>query len=144
MLAGHDTTANTITFLLWELAKQPHYQRRLREEIAAVRAEVTSRGDTEFSVADLEGMKFLQAAMKVRFPSIAILLFMCLQLISHCFVGQEALRVHPNISNLLRTAGQDDVIPLAFPITTKSGEQISSIPISKGQSIIIPISAYNR
>lgn len=73
MLAGHDTTANTITFLLWELAKQPHYQRRLREEIAVVRAEVTARGDTEFSVADLEGMKFLQAAMKVRHPPTASL-----------------------------------------------------------------------
>jgi hypothetical protein len=36
------------------------------------------------------------------------------------------------------------MIPLAFPITTKSGEQISSVPIKKGTPIDIHIDAYNR
>jgi hypothetical protein len=33
---------------------------------------------------------------------------------------------------------------LAFPITTKSGEQISSIPIKKDTPIDILIDVYNR
>lgn len=66
LLAGHDTTAFSVTWLLWELAKHPEYQAKVREELAAVRAEVTARGDTEFSVADLDGLSMLLAVMKVR------------------------------------------------------------------------------
>lgn len=66
MLAGHDTTAFSVTWLLWELAKHPEYQAKVREELAAVRADVTARGDTEFSVADLDGLSMLIAVMKVR------------------------------------------------------------------------------
>jgi hypothetical protein len=54
------------------------------------------------------------------------------------------MRLHPIIWFLAREAGEDDVIPLAFPIETKSGAQISSIPVKKGQMINIPIAAYNR
>ena len=43
-----------------------------------------------------------------------------------------------------RTASRDDILPLAFPITTKSGEQITSIPIKKGTPIDISQAAYNR
>lgn len=55
-----------MTWLLWELAKHPEYQAKVREELAAVRAEVTARGDTEFSVADLDSLSMLLAVMKVR------------------------------------------------------------------------------
>lgn len=68
LLAGHDTTAFSVTWLLWELAKHPEYQAKVREELAAVRADVTARGDTEFSVADLDGLSMLIAVMKVRHP----------------------------------------------------------------------------
>lgn len=54
------------------------------------------------------------------------------------------MRLHPIVWGLIRTAGRDDVIPLAYPITTKFGEQISAIPVSKGQNINISICAYNR
>jgi len=43
-----------------------------------------------------------------------------------------------------RVASRDDVIPLAFPITTESGEQVSSIPVKKGTIIDIAIHAYQR
>jgi hypothetical protein len=45
---------------------------------------------------------------------------------------------------LVRVAGRDDVIPLAIPQKTRAGEIITTIPVSKGQRIIISISAYNR
>lgn len=54
------------------------------------------------------------------------------------------MRLHPIVWALMRGAGRDDVIPLAYPVTTKSGEQISAIPVSKGQNIQLSIAAYNR
>ena len=54
------------------------------------------------------------------------------------------MRLHPIVYWLIREAGHDDVIPLAFPITTKSGKQITSIPVMKGTTIDIAINVYNR
>ena len=64
-LAGHETTANTLGWLLWELARHPECQDRLRAEIAGKRREVVARGDVDFSMEDLEGMPYLQAVLKV-------------------------------------------------------------------------------
>ena len=54
------------------------------------------------------------------------------------------MRLHPIIWMLGRVASRDDVIPLAFPITTKSGERVSSIPVKKGTNIDIAVHAYQR
>ena len=54
------------------------------------------------------------------------------------------MRLDPIIWRSFRMANRDDVLPLAFPITTKSGEQITSIPIKKGTRIDISPIAYNR
>jgi hypothetical protein len=43
-----------------------------------------------------------------------------------------------------RTAGRDDVIPLSMPLRTKGGQFITGIPISKGQSILLSVAAFNR
>jgi len=117
LLAGHDTTAHTMAWFFYEAAKHPETQERIREEIAAVRARST---EAEYSAADLDSMVYTQAALK------------------------ESMRLHPIFWLLARVATMDDVIPLAFPITTKSGEQISSIPIKKGTPIDISTAAYNR
>lgn len=64
--AGHETTANTLTWMLWELAKHPEYQDMLRAEIQEKRAEISAEGShLDFSVDDLESMPFLQALIKV-------------------------------------------------------------------------------
>ena len=68
-IAGHETTSNTITWLLWELAKHPEFQDKLRAEIAEKRSEVAVRGDQDFSMEDLESMKYLQAALVVCHPN---------------------------------------------------------------------------
>ncbi|GJE98388.1 cytochrome P450 [Phanerochaete sordida] len=119
-LAGHETTANTITWMLYELARHPEYQGRMHAEIVAKRAEVAARGDADFSMEDLEALEHLQAAIK------------------------ETLRYHPIAYLLNRMASEDDTIPLAYPIRSTKGELLSEIPITKGQAIAVNIAAYNR
>ncbi len=67
-IAGHETTANTITWLLWELAKLPSLQDQLRQEIKDKREQIAQKNSPgiDFSMEDLEGMPFLQALLKVR------------------------------------------------------------------------------
>ncbi|VDC03589.1 unnamed protein product [Peniophora sp. CBMAI 1063] len=120
ILAGHDTTSSSLTFWLWELARHPDWQTRVRDEVREVRRKLADRGDAGFTLADLEGMSVMHATLK------------------------EAMRLHPIVPWLERKAAQDDVLPLAHPIMTKSGKMISSIPISKGQEVYISMAAYNR
>ena len=63
LLAGHDTSANSLTWFFWELAKHPESAQEIREEIAAVRARIGAR---DFTITDLEGMSTMLAALKVR------------------------------------------------------------------------------
>ncbi|EPS95008.1 hypothetical protein FOMPIDRAFT_1033095 [Fomitopsis schrenkii] len=120
LLAGHETSAGTLTMLFWELAKDVSYQQKMREEIAAVHADVVARGDTDFSVADLDSMVYVNAAIK------------------------EIMRLHPVVYLIVRVADKDDIIPLARPITTATGEVITEIPIAKGQHISVSSWGYNR
>ena len=64
-LAGHETTANTVSWLLWELAKHPDYQAKLRDEIKAGRQKMLARGEIRFTTEDLDNMSLLNNAIKV-------------------------------------------------------------------------------
>lgn len=44
VFAGHDTTANTMTWLLFEVSQRPEIQRRLHREVDAVASRLTSEG----------------------------------------------------------------------------------------------------
>ncbi|KAI0756691.1 cytochrome P450 [Daedaleopsis nitida] len=118
--AGHETTASTLSWMFWELAKHPKYQARMRAEIRATRAAVVARGDDRFSIDDLDSMTTVLNAIK------------------------ETLRFHPIVFNLQRVAAKDDIIPLAEPIRTTTGEMINAIPVKAGQWINASLCAYNR
>ncbi|KAF9782990.1 cytochrome P450 [Thelephora terrestris] len=120
MLAGHETTASSMNWLLWELSKDLEYQALCREEIANIRSQAIARGDDDLSMTDLENMPYVTAIVK------------------------ETFRFHPIAYHLVRKAGHDDVIPLLTPIRTKSGQFVTEIPVSKGQSVIASVCAYNR
>ena len=68
--AGHETTANTLAWMLWELARHPNSQDTLRAEIRDKRREIDLRntvdpnGNSDFTLEDLESMSFLQAIVK--------------------------------------------------------------------------------
>ncbi|KDQ64100.1 hypothetical protein JAAARDRAFT_64014 [Jaapia argillacea MUCL 33604] len=119
ILAGHDTSG-TLTWALWELAKNPEMQARLRREIREAEMSVRQRGDPEFALADIEAMPYLQAVLK------------------------ESLRLHPVVPQIPREASKDDVLPLYKPIQTESGKLIHEVPIPQGTRLILSIAAYNR
>ena len=103
LLAGHETTASSMTWLLYELARHPDYQQKMRDEVKAIRARVAERGDSDFSVSDLDSMTYTLAAMK------------------------EVLRLHPIVYTLARVASRDDVLPLAQPVVDKDGVRMTEM-----------------
>ncbi|EGN99106.1 hypothetical protein SERLA73DRAFT_181927 [Serpula lacrymans var. lacrymans S7.3] len=120
LLAGHDTTANTLVWTLYELARHPEDQQKVRDEIAAARKDVETRGDEDFVPSDFDSMPFLNAVLK------------------------ESLRLHPVGAVLFREAGGEDILPLSEPLETVSGKMIDQISVSKGQTINVSVCAYNR
>ena len=62
LLAGHETTANALSWAFFELAQQPDIQSRLRAEIRSVRA---SRSDAELTADAIHAMPYLNAVVKV-------------------------------------------------------------------------------
>jgi cytochrome P450 len=50
---------------LYELAKHPEVQARLREEIVETRKKIKARGETEFTTGDFDEMPYTIAVMKV-------------------------------------------------------------------------------
>ncbi|KAI0633710.1 PAH-inducible cytochrome P450 monooxygenase PC-PAH 4 [Trametes polyzona] len=129
-LAGHETTAGTFTFLLYELARHPEYQARMRQEIKDARARVVERGGMDLTMEDLDNMPVCLNAIKVR--------------VSVMRLNTETLRFHPIVTTIPRVATKDDVIPLAYPIVSVTGETITEIPVSKGQNVVCSFVTYNR
>ena len=63
-----ETTANTLSWTMFELTQHPEVQTKLRTEIRATERVMRARGDTEFTYADFEAMPYTVAVMKVRLP----------------------------------------------------------------------------
>ncbi|KAG6857779.1 hypothetical protein H0H87_004195 [Tephrocybe sp. NHM501043] len=119
LLAGHETSATTLCWVLLELARNPEFQHRLRAEIRATE-NATGRKYSSFTANDLDSMQYLAAILK------------------------ESMRFHPALYQNYRQAAKDDVLPLSTPIQTTSGEHIDELPIPKGMKVILSIAAYQR
>ncbi|KAL4068897.1 cytochrome P450 [Scleroderma yunnanense] len=59
-------------------------------------------------------------------------------------VVHETLRLHPPVSEFVRVAVEDDVIPLAQPVRIKSGEVVHNISVARGTKIGINAACINR
>ncbi|KAK0460548.1 cytochrome P450 [Desarmillaria tabescens] len=57
IFAGHETTASTLAWFLYELSSHPEHQARIREEIEACQGQISS-------LANYDSMSFLNAAIK--------------------------------------------------------------------------------
>ncbi|ESK81020.1 cytochrome p450 [Moniliophthora roreri MCA 2997] len=117
IMAGHETSGNTLLWLFYELARHPADQERLIKEIHHIREQKGS--DSDLSASDYDSMPFLNAVIK------------------------ETLRLHPIVTSLIREASEDDIIPLEYPIPSASGDMLSEIPVVKGQRIMPSIIGYN-
>ena len=138
-LAGHETTSSSLTFLTYELARHPEYQQRMRKEIQERRALIISRGDTDFTLEDLDSLTLTMNAIKVH-----IFLYEYRLRLTALPALQETLRYHNIASYLPRIAVKDDVIPLAYPITSTTGETITEIPVRAGQVVFTSFATYHR
>ena len=87
MFAGHETTSKSVrtstkscthnsltvsqmAFTLWELAKNPESQTKLRAELDA---NVSAKGNADFTPAELENMPYLNAIIKVISPGMCLM-----------------------------------------------------------------------
>jgi len=65
LFAGHETTSNSLSWILLELARHPEMQSRLRAEIRKTDAAARARGDAQLTMADFEAMPYTTAVIKV-------------------------------------------------------------------------------
>jgi len=118
VLVGHETTSSAINFTLMELARNKDIQDRLRQELLDFHG---SGPNGQPSYEDYQSkLPFLDA------------------------VSKEAMRIWPPVSHTERVAQKDDILPLRFPITSASGEEMTSIRIKKGQVINVSSIGINR
>ncbi|KAL1746488.1 cytochrome P450 [Schizophyllum fasciatum] len=117
LLAGHETTANALSWTLLELARHPAIQSRLRTEIRTTRR---ARGEPTLTSDTIQAMPFLHAVVK------------------------ESLRFHPPLYNTTRTATRDEVIPLLRPVLDKRGRPVYEVAVPKGQYLVVSFAAYGR
>jgi len=119
MFAGHETVSKTLVFALWELAKNPHTQERLRAEITEALEKIRARGGSDFGVNDFDSMSYLVAVVK------------------------EALRLHPAVTDIPRVTTEDDVLPLSKPVVGVSGKVYEELPVPAGTLLFISPFGYN-
>ncbi|KAK1225579.1 hypothetical protein PQX77_011473 [Marasmius sp. AFHP31] len=121
-IAGHETTANSISWILLELSRHPEIQDKLRKEIREKERQLVSEGRSQsgFTAEDYESLPYMNAVLK------------------------ESMRYHPAAIRILRMAFVDDCLPLSESIKTESGKEISEIPVAKGQKVMLSIAGYNR
>ncbi|SJL01026.1 uncharacterized protein ARMOST_04342 [Armillaria ostoyae] len=114
LLAGYETTSISLTWALIELSKDIDIQNKLRTELVQF-------GNTDPTWEQLNSsLPYLDA------------------------VVHETLRMHPPVFESVRVATEDDVLPLATPVVTKSGETVNSLFVAKGTILSAPIRALNR
>ncbi|QRV93285.1 cytochrome P450 family protein [Ceratobasidium sp. AG-Ba] len=115
IFAGHETTSTAMSRIIQILAENDHIQNTLREEIRRYFA--VHSDDTHHD--ELLELPYLDAVVR------------------------ETLRLYGPVSGLFRQSQVDTVLPLEFPVNTPKGK-ITSIPIKKGQRILINIIMANR
>ncbi|KIO26753.1 hypothetical protein M407DRAFT_74089 [Tulasnella calospora MUT 4182] len=115
LLAGHETTSTTVTWLMYELA-QPD-KRHIQETL---RAELISVSSNRPSMEELNALPYLDAVVR------------------------ENLRLNSAADITTRCAGKDDYIPVGTPFVDKFGIERTEIRIAAGEQIIVPISILNR
>ncbi|KAF9473254.1 cytochrome P450 [Pholiota conissans] len=114
MVAGEDTTANSLVWVLYTLARNKDWQDKLRKELETAYAEHGGSG------IEYDRLPFLNAVIK------------------------EVLRFYTAGSFTERVAATDVVIPLSTPIVTSSAKTLTQVRLRRGRTAIISMTGYNR
>ncbi|KAK7060613.1 hypothetical protein VNI00_001379 [Paramarasmius palmivorus] len=116
LFAGHETTAGTLSRILYQMAILPDAQARLRKEVTDARK---ANGDLDLEA--LMALPYLDAICK------------------------ETLRLYPPADQLYRTSNSSAIIPLMYPVQSADGmSKVDRVAIEPHTDIIIPIIGYNR
>ncbi|KAJ3572757.1 hypothetical protein NP233_g2868 [Leucocoprinus birnbaumii] len=116
VFAAMHTTSSALSRILHLLTKRPEVQEKLRAELLEARK---NNSEDELGYDQLVMLPYLDA------------------------VCRETLRVYPPLGTLSRTARKDMVLPLAKPIRTTSGKEITELIIPNGTTIFISITGAN-
>ena len=122
-MVGHETTSNALNLILWELARNPLIQERLRDEIVSCGAQLDYAQLTNPS-----SLPILDAVVKEGYVCISQSQVLSIETSHYC-----RLRLHPPPCYAERTAIRDDVIPLSKPLLTRTGEEIRELRVPAGQ-----------
>ena len=134
-----ETTATTMSFAFWELAKQPHIQSILRKEVREFYRAALDSGEESIPVGEYEKMEYTQNFMKV-----------CCRVGFHSEENSSEEQHEGNLPvyNLVplqaRQAGKDVAVPLSEPIRGKDGRQMAEIPLKRGTRVLLSVTQYNR
>lgn len=117
LLAGHETTASTLGWMLLEMH--------------TIENTIRSRGNSEFKhrPSDFDAIVSVDCQQSCVFWVIPVL--------SHFWHMQEKLRYQPVANNIFREAIKDDLLFLSKPIITSSGKTIYEIPVPKGLNLLM-------
>ncbi|TFK47319.1 cytochrome P450, partial [Heliocybe sulcata] len=115
VMAGYETTAGTLDFILYELARSPERQQKLRDELLSYIGEPTYD-----DLMSPDRLPYLDAVIK------------------------EGIRMYPAAVHNARITSEDDVLPLETPIRTPSGEVIQELHLPAGQIVYTPHMSIQR
>ncbi|PIL34328.1 cytochrome P450 [Ganoderma sinense ZZ0214-1] len=115
LLAGVDTTSNSLARVLHLLSMNPDVQAKLRQELR----EAQDQYGKEIPYDELFALPYLDA------------------------ICRETLRLYAPISLNSRLANADTVLPLSQPVRCTDGTVITEVPIQKGTYVILNLRACN-
>ncbi|KAJ7584778.1 cytochrome P450 [Mycena floridula] len=116
IFAAMDTTSTALSRTLQLLTANTESQEKLRQEIKAAREE--NGGDIPYN--ELTTLPYLDA------------------------VCRETLRLYPPVSQIVKTANQDTVLPLSSPMRGVDGSELNEIFVPKDTYINVSILSANR
>ena len=114
----------TTSYILYELARNPEIQSKLREEVRGM--------EKQISAESINKLAYLDAVVKEGYVSVLISIA-CIHFTMVVFTLLHSLRIHPAGPLTQRMALRDDIIPLTEPIVSENGEILRSVRVRAGQ-----------
>jgi hypothetical protein len=122
MVAGHETTATLLAWVLFRLSLAPAVQAALRAECLSSPLPTAAEGNAPPSASALGALD--------RLPLLDAVL-------------RETLRLDPPVNATERTPTADVLLPLDTPLFDRAGRTLHALPVPKGAVLSIPIFAIN-